>query len=306
MSNTDLALKGLVKPIDIPGLEDYNTNDFRPGRWKIVQTDLQAKDWGAKKGSFYNPDTGEQRDELSGFVAIAVKKPRGINKYTYDTREAAKARGEDVTDYCRSKDGRVPDADSREPQAPSCLACPYSKFTEKDGKHFPPACRDRRTFHLIEVETGIPSVFNTAKAGNAAVDKALQAVAMRRRPPAHFPLTIKLEEVADKNIYWKPVPVFDVRNPLDEEAARNMLAMTSELADLFGVLGREDHEDEHQEDGHKSERCGSVQVDADPIEEAPAPNAPEVLKPTVIKEIISADDVDVDADEADFINELEL
>lgn len=260
-----IATASTSKHLTIPGLEDFVQSDFRPGRWKIVQTTKQAKEWGVELGTFYNPDTGDSAKTLEGMVVLAIKKGRGANKYKYNDMEAAKNRGEDVTDFCHSSNAKVPDADSRERQAQSCADCDLSKFTEVDGKRVAPACKERRTLQLLEIETGIPSILTAYKAAVPVIDKAVRMVATRQKPPAAFPVRITLQEVESANIYYVPVPTFAVREPLDEETARHMLDQVEALAEVFGTLARRDAQEgdghgEVEAQGPTSTR-GRVQVD---------------------------------------------
>lgn len=278
MSNsTEIAANNMVRHINIPGLEAYTTEDVRLARWVIVQTDKQSEEWGVDRGQFYNKDTGETRGTLAGMVVASVKKARGANDYTYETRQAAKDRGEDVTDYCKSSDCIKPDPDSRRPQAGSCRSCPLSQFTVVDGKRKPPVCKDRRTLSLLEIETGIPGLFTTYKGANASVDRAVQPLFARRLPPATVPVTITLEKVTGMNVHWRPVVVFDLRNPLDEEAARHMMEQANALADLFAQADEDsDHGTEPDaEDGGPTPTAassrGRVVVDQGTPTEAPAP-----------------------------------
>lgn len=210
------------------GLEDYDGTEFRLPRYSIVQTGQQMTEWNAKGGQFHNSITGENKDELD-VVVLAIKQNQWFGP-DFDEATSMKAAGKEVQAYCKSSNGKVPDADSPQRQAAACAACPKFKGQRQpDGSFEPPACTRIRKVLFAE-DDGTIAMLTVRKGSAAEVDNYAQPFFLRKASPMSVRTKITTTPKKDARNQWY-VPSLKAR--FDQPVSTDEQQHLAELGALY-------------------------------------------------------------------------
>lgn len=256
------------------GLEDYDGSEFRLPRYSIAQTSLQMTEWGARGGQFHNSITGENKDELD-VIVLAIKQSQW---YGPDFEEATKlkASGQEVKPYCKSSNGKTPDADIEKPQATVCKLCPHFKGQRlADGSFEPPACTRIRKVLFAEDDGGI-AMLTVRKSSASEVDNFVQPFFLRKMAPSA--VRTKITTIAKKdsrNQWYVPQLKANFLAPVTPEEQ----AALAELASLYmSFVNQVDEADTHGEEQPSNPSANSTPATAQPVADEP-PAMPQDLPP---------------------------
>lgn len=150
-------------------------------------------------------------------------------------------KGESKSPTCRSTNMIVPDDASLEKQAPTCAACPHSKW---GAKNEPPACNLRINVMLYLPES--QRIVRTAFGGLALkyVQRYLGGFATRlpQRPPMAFITEILVDKQdTDNGVFL--VPKFKIAGDISRAEAAPLIALRDELRKQWEALSAEDLHD---------------------------------------------------------------
>jgi hypothetical protein len=262
-----VADPNLVIHAPIPGLEDYDGSEFRLPRIQVVQTGQQMTDWEAKGGQFHNSVTGENKDELD-VVVLAVKQNRWYGP-DFDETAKLKAAGHEVKAWCKSSNGKTPDADSEKLQAQVCKLCPHFKGArDAQGNYTPSPCSTIRKVLVAEPD-GTVAMMMVRNAAAREVDTFTQPFFMRKVPTFTMRATIKTSMKKDTRNTWY-VPSFKAR-PADAVSEEDQAELKDLLVLYAPLVNRVEESDGHGDGDEPAAgggpSAGSIPVQADEVPE---------------------------------------
>lgn len=273
------AVPAAITPtiVALEGFEDYDGTEFRLQHVAIAQTAKQMGDWDAKQGQFHSSVTGEIKDTLDA-VILAVKQGQWWGP-TYEESMKAKGAGGEVKSYCKSNNGKIPDADIANPPARACAACPNFKGVRdvETSTYTPPKCTKMRRVVIEEKDWG-PAVFTARKGQCSTVDSAIQAFLAKNKHPMGVRWTISTKRQEDGNNVWF-APEFKARND-EPTSPEEQAAYQETLRAFLPTLSNVTESDSHGDEGIDAPVAGQSAGPA--TGPASAPVAPPIIDATII------------------------
>lgn len=271
IATTTAAAIAPAAPVILEGFEDYDGSEFRPQRISIVQTAKQMSDWAAKQGSFHNSVTDESKDSLD-VVVLASKQGQWWGP-TFEESMKDKAAGQEVKAWCKSSNGKIPDAEIAEPPARACGACPNFKgVRDNAGNYTPPKCTKIRRL-LVEEAVWGPAIFTLRKGAASTVDGALQPFFLRGQHPMSVRMTITTKKETNGVNDWYE-PVFKSRHdePTSTEAQSGYRETLRNFATTMATVAEADtHGEEIPSNAPRA-----------PGPSSPGPSAPPDIQTTAV------------------------
>ena len=264
------------------GLIGFSFAEFSPPKLRIVNGMKQVTDWGAKPGQIHNTGTGENMDEVRGFI-LAVGKGQ-IWSDSFTEAEAKKARGEEPGVYCRSADGVKPDPEFRaKAPAAACAACPNGRPQRNAaGGWDAPKCANSvkailATWNDADQDYDV-AILLVGKTGTKPLLDAVKQVVMRKKAVWGAEVRVcTIKTSGNGNEWFVPDVAVDFTREVPENH-RGLIA--AKMEQWVPLLGRVDEAEIHDE-GHAG--GAAIETTARPVQASPPPAPP----PTV-----DLDDVD--------------